>query len=286
MDFLTGPKAANRLSKVLNQFHAIHGGIRFPVDVTQLALGCHEIFNWKDPIVQVEAASITGFEGCLLSDDERSRWLLLYNDRLSSLGRIRFTQAHELGHYILHRLSQSSFECVDAADMHNLSTGQVLIEQEADEFASYLLMPLDDFRKQLTAEISFDALGHCADRYGVSLTAACLKWISQTTDKAMLVLSNDGFINWAWSSDSAAKAGIFYRTRANVIPLPEGSLAADSSVAQERIGRQVRATAWFKHADPGISVREMKISSDQFGNVLTLLIFPSITNVWPDRQSV
>ncbi|WP_204264877.1 ImmA/IrrE family metallo-endopeptidase, partial [Escherichia coli] len=51
------------------------------------------------------------------------------------------------------------------------------IELEADTFASYLLMPLDDFKAQIDGQpFSLDLLRHCADRYGVSVTAAALKW--------------------------------------------------------------------------------------------------------------
>jgi hypothetical protein len=170
-----------------------------------------------DPITQVQAANIKGFDGALFPGDGRKEWLLLYNEAVSSPGRVRFTQAHELGHYILHRQLRESFQCSDA-DMLNWSKDDKDIEGQADLFASYLLMPLDDYRKQVTATVDLDLLGHCADRYGVSLTAAILKWLQYTDEKAVLVMSNDGFINWAWSSEPAAKAGAFFRTRNNVIP--------------------------------------------------------------------
>lgn len=35
--------------------------------------------------------------------------------------------------------------------------------------------------------------------------------------KAVLIMSNDGHINWAWSSEPTAKADAFFRTRGNVI---------------------------------------------------------------------
>ena len=61
-------------------------------------------------------------------------------------------------------------------------------------------MPLNDFRNQISGEVSLDSLGHCADRYGVSLTAAILKWLSYTDEKAVVVMSRDGFMNWASAS--------------------------------------------------------------------------------------
>jgi hypothetical protein len=279
----TPERAANRLARVVEAFSKAHGTNRFPIDVPPLALEAAHIFGWTDPISEVKAANIQSFEGALLPDDERKRWLLLYNDQLISPGRVRFTQAHELGHYILHRLVRESFQCSDA-DMLNWSKDEHDMEAQADLFASYLLMPLNDYRKQIDARVGLDLLSHVADRYGVSLTAAILKWLEYTSDKAIIVMSNDGFLNWAWSSKPAATAGAFFRTRTQTIPVPNGSLAADSSVKQDKKGTEIPATVWFPHADRNITLREMKIRSDQYDSVLSLLCLPSELVAWPPRN--
>jgi len=280
----TPPRAANRLVRVTEAFALAHGVDRFPVDVPMLALEAARIFGWSDPIAQVQSADIRGFEGALLPDEGKKRWLLLYSEAVTSPGRIRFTQAHELGHYILHRLLKESFQCSDS-DMLNWSKDDRDIEAQADLFASYLLMPLDDYRAQVSPGVDLDALGHCANRYGVSLTAAILKWLQYTDEKAVLVMSNDGFINWAWSSESAFKAGAFFRTRGNVIPVPDGSLAADPKIKHDRKGAEIPAVVWFRHADPQTHVREMKIHAEQYDAVLSLLWLPRGAEVWPPRNT-
>ena len=276
----TPQRAANRLAKLAEVFSAAHGVDRFPVDVPSLAMEAARIFGWSDPITQVQAANIKGFDGALFPGDGRKEWLLLYNEAVSSPGRVRFTQAHELGHYILHRQLRESFQCSDA-DMLNCSKDDKDIEGQADLFASYLLMPLDDYRKQVTAAVDLDLLGHCADRYGVSLTAAILKWLQYTDEKAVLVMSNDGFINWAWSSEPAAKAGAFFRTRNNVIPVPDGALAANADIKLDRAGTQISASIWFPHASADTPLCEMKIYAEQYGVVLSLLYFFCSAEVWP-----
>lgn len=276
----TPQRAANRLVKLAEVFSAAHGVDRFPVEVPPLALEAARIFGWSDPITQVQAASIKGFDGALFPGDGRKEWMLLYNEAVSSPGRVRFTQAHELGHYILHRQVRESFQCSDA-DMLNWSQDDKDIEGQADLFASYLLMPLDDYRKQVTTTVDLDLLGHCADRYGVSLTAAILKWLQYTDEKAVLVMSNDGFINWAWSSKQAAKAGAFFRTRRNVIPVPEGALASSANIKHDRLGTQISASAWFPHASSDTPLREMKVHAEQYGTVLSLLHLPRSADVWP-----
>ena len=276
----TPPKAAHRLTHILDAYAAAGGVNRFPVDVKQLALGCAQIFNWPDPITSVEAASIRGFEGALLPSDESDRWLLLYNASIRSPGRIRFTQAHELAHYILHRTQRQSFECTEE-DMLNWSVDDQNIEAQADEFASYLLMPLNDYRQQINAQVDLDLMGHCADRYGVSLTAAILKWLSYTEETAVIIMSRDGYMKWAWSSQPAMRAGAFYRTRQNVIEIPPTSITADVAVPSERQGVDIPATVWFPHADPHLHLREMKLRSEQYEAVITLLMLPRSATVWP-----
>lgn len=276
----TPQRAANRLAKLAEVFSAAHGVDRFPVDVPPLAMETARIFGWCDPITRVQAANIKGFEGALFPGDGRKEWLLLYNEAVSSLGRVRFTQAHELGHYILHRQLRESFQCSDA-DMLNWSKDDKDIEGQADLFASFLLMPLDDYRKQVTAAVDLNLLGHCADRYGVSLTAAILKWLQYTDEKAVLVMSNDGFINWAWSSEPAAKAGAFFRTRKSVIPVPREALAANADIQHNRTGTQIPACIWFPHASADTPLREMKVHSEQYGVVLSLLHLPRSADVRP-----
>jgi hypothetical protein len=69
----TAPKAAHRLTHILDTYATAGGLARFPVDVKELAMGCAELFKWEDPITRVEAASIRGFEGALLPSDDRKR---------------------------------------------------------------------------------------------------------------------------------------------------------------------------------------------------------------------
>lgn len=279
---LTPIKAANRLTRILEKFNSVHQCNRFPINVKELALECGKLFKLDSNITEIKTADIKGFEGCLFSNENKQQWQLLYNNTLSS-GRIRFTQAHELGHYLLHRNLKDSFQCSDM-DMLNWSDEEKNIEAQADLFASYLLMPLDDYREQITTTIDLDLFSHCADRYGVSLTAAILKWLDHTDQKAVLVMSNDGFMKWAWSSKPAFKAGAYFQTRNNVIPLPDKSLAANDTIKNDRHGTIVPANVWFKNAEPIAEIKEMKIYAEQYDMVLTLLILPNIAEMWPPRD--
>lgn len=158
------------------------------------------------------------------------------------------------------------------------------IESQADKFASNLLMPLHDFREQVTNTIDLDVLGFCADRYGVSLTAAILRWLEHTDQKAVVIHSRDGYMNWSWSSQAALKAGAFFRTKRSPVPIPEASLAANSLIKLEKTGQPVPARIWFEYAEEITQLREMKVSSDRHDMVITLLILPRSADVWKARS--
>ena len=101
------------------------------------------------------------------------------------------------------------------------------LKAEADTFAAYLLMPLDDFRRQIPADAdpTLDDLSAATERYGVSLIACVLRWLEYTTRRSMLVISRDGIILWARASEPAFMSGLFIRSK-NVAPVavPSASL--------------------------------------------------------------
>lgn len=275
----TPAKAAIKLVNIVEQFSQIHSLDRFPIDVEWVALETSNIFKWKDPITKVEGAPINNFEGALYPDEERKKWIIIYNNALNSAGRIRFTQAHELGHYILHRTMAEGFQC--KSDVVLGWPGMENIETQADEFASYLLMPIDDFRDQTATEVNLNVLNSCAERYGVSLTAAALKWVKFTDQKAVLILSKSGFMEWAWSSKPAFEAGAYFKTKNVITEIPQNVLANDELISHDMVGQNIPAHHWFKYAEKESVLKEMKLSMDNRDRVLTLLILPKYLDVWP-----
>lgn len=271
---------ANRLSTLLNMSI---GSERFPVDVEQLAKDYGQQFGHDDAITNVIGHDLPGFEGALYRTerDGRSEWALLYNSAITVPGRIRFTIAHELGHYILHRKVRDKFQCSEE-DMLQWESDDRRIEAEADTFASYLLMPLDDFRRQLRDDVvDIDRLASCATRYGVSLTAAILKWLEFTAQRAIFVMSRDGYILWARSSESAYRSGAFFRTRDVPVPIPTASLAAsDTAEGIERSGVELDARIWLPREPKEMCLREMRITSDRYEQTMSLLILPPAVPHW------
>jgi IrrE N-terminal-like domain len=259
---------ANDLTAILN---AAYEADRFPVNVKQLALGYSKQRFPDDRIVSVQSDVLPNFEGGLYqADGDKKGWGIIYNNAIRSKGRINFTLAHEFGHYLLHRLKYpDGFRCGNE-DMASWDSEYGQLEAQANDFAASLLMPLDDFRKQIDARArpEIDALGMCADRYEVSLIASILRWLQYTTRRSILVVSRDGFILWARSSTPALKSGAFFRT-ANVPPvsIPPESLAAQRNIVEGNTGiADLDRGAWLKEP-----CREEVLFSDEYDFTISLL---------------
>ncbi len=272
---MTEPKSpiivANQVSKLLNN---VLGNERFPVDVQQVALEYSQNRFPQSPIDKIQGKGIYGFEGMLVANDDRSKWLIIYNNGNGSEGRQRFTVAHEFGHYMIHRELQNQFECSDD-DVSTGDSNERDIEVEADQFASTLLMPYDDFRRQISGQpISFDLIGHCADRYGVSLTAAALRWIDIAPERAILIASRDDYMLWAKSNEDAFKSNAYFATRKNIIELPKNALAHSANAHKLNSQREVSANNWFPTEPGHVHAKELVKSAGQYDYKLTLLLLP------------
>ena len=275
MSLPTTPKAwAIRLTKLVCAVQQAHGLPRFPIDVEAIARDFSQQVFPNAPITMVEGLRLSkGIEGMLMPHPSGSgEWGIIYNQTIRSPGRRNFTLAHELGHYLLHRHAHPRGLQCTSRSMADWSSERGTIEAEANTFASYLLMPLDDLREQIGGRvIDIDIMTELADRYAVSLTAAILKWLTITEKRAMIVVSKEGFIDWAWSSKPLIRSGIYYAARQTVVELPAGSLAArqvDSDTGRHGI---LHAPGVWLGAEP---VREMTVFSPSNEMAISLLIYP------------
>jgi hypothetical protein len=164
------------------------------------------------------------------------------------------------------------FECLPLQANH-WKDAEKEREEEADTFASYLLMPIDDYRNQVGGqEMTRDLLGHVTDRYGVSLLAAVRKWIEFTDSRVAMVVARDGFALWGRASTAAYKCGVFIRSG---MPIPAGSIAAMGPGAQQTESDRpvaLPAGVWTfsRGSEP---VRELTIFSERLGMSVSLLQF-------------
>ena len=251
------------LNKVLGTDH-------FPIRIADVARDySHQVFP-DDPITLIKGDRLPGFDGALLRAPASAKgWGIFYNDSVTSKGRINFTLAHEFGHYLVHRLKHPEGIRCGQQEVVRWQSDYKKIEYEANTFAAYLLMPFDDYRRQIdsASAVNLDAIAHCADRYEVSLIAATLRWLEYTERRAVLVVSRDGFILWARSSPAALKTRAYFRTSQRTIPIPGGSVAARTvPIESPREGTDLPAGIWF--SEP---CTEMTIFSENYDFTVSLL---------------
>lgn len=116
-----------------------------PIDVEYIAerVGFHIV-----PII----SSIKSFKGCLfLKTMELGIKFSFFEDNRENI--YRFTIAHELAHYVLHRdiYSQFSGTSIEEWTDFYLKNSQLIdrAERQADIFAGFLLMPLSELMEDL-----------------------------------------------------------------------------------------------------------------------------------------
>jgi len=269
-------KEANRITKMLDLVFGQDRFDRQPVDVEALALEYSKTIDPKSPIQSVQSLDLRGCLGALIyTDDQPRQWGIAYQ-KGQSPGRRSFTLGHEFGHYILHRHlieTDPRFEGGLYCDEESiLRRGGEGIEKEADIFAAALLMPFHDFRNQIAADVRVDfaKLSLAAKRYGVSLTAAILRWLEYTTTRAIMVVSTDGYALWGWSSDAAFKSGRFVRTKHSPFELPNSALAIKREFTEEAKTGILQPIGGWNFPEP---VVEMCIRSDRYDQEITLLHF-------------
>lgn len=116
--------------------------------------GVHKVFNEIMTAEGIKFRKIhslnNSFVGALTKYNNGQSYIVI-NNSIDNIGREHFTIAHELGHYFLaHQLLQDTFRCSnDEIVEENL--GVNIIEQEANYFASCLLMPEDKIQKAFLA---------------------------------------------------------------------------------------------------------------------------------------
>lgn len=132
---VTGIELIDTPEKLLN-FIATKGIVTVPLDVKRIA----ELFN-----IDIQLAEMKDdLSGKLFKNEEDNSWIIQVNKNHHP-NRQRYTIAHELGHYCLHRHLKKIFE----DQIFFRGTESCTEEWQANEFASSILMPENKFREMV-----------------------------------------------------------------------------------------------------------------------------------------
>lgn len=190
-----------------------------------------------------------------------------------STGRMRFSIAHELGHYHIPTHGRPNRSC-DEHDLQATGGFRPESEWEANSFAAELLMPEFLFGRDLrTRDISFDTAVSLAssDEYNVSITAAALRIVETSRECCALIAMEEERVLWQARSD------FYFRMGTRGQPIRSETLAAGvfSGESPNPDPREVDPLAWFD--DPKHSLVTLLESTHHIptlNQVLSLLWVP------------
>jgi Zn-dependent peptidase ImmA (M78 family) len=154
-----GPITDARAHALRDRYHAVFGARELPVPVESIA---EDLLG-----LSVEEAQDLPASGLLLPS-RREIWLNA--SERESEGRLRFTLAHEIGHWICHCQEDSAPPVLCRSEDVDLGADRVL-EREANVFAAELLMQESSVRKRFGENRDPDQL---ARAFGVSGEA--MRW--------------------------------------------------------------------------------------------------------------
>ncbi len=220
--------------------------------------------------VDVEEHATKSYDGLLLKGEESAK--IIINSNITNPRRKSFTLAHELGHYSIPSHSGSTFECTSS--YFNPFEKNPVKENEANQFASELLLPEKLFRPLLTTyKPDFEGIGELADDCGTSLTATALKFVKLTDECCALLAISASKVRWFQKSQS------FPYWIDHDASIMEGTLTASYSLRGVPLvadTQKVHATYWFKGRgiDSSTALFESCVPMPDYGVILTMLWFP------------
>lgn len=164
------------------------------------------------------------FDG-LLEKDERSFHIYLNNkNKLATDNpRIRFSFAHELGHYFIDEHRNAMIKGKSLHKSYNQFFRKNIVEVEADFFASNLLMPKCYFRKSIgNQKFSADLINDLKTEYKISFTACAIRLLDIDIHPFMIIFAENSCVKWKYSSSDFP-----YKWLINVNGIPENTVMGE-----------------------------------------------------------
>jgi Zn-dependent peptidase ImmA (M78 family) len=138
----------------------------------------------------------------------RGKKIIFINEIIANTEKERFTIAHELGHYILGH-NMTAFCKYTELDYKSKNIASKK-EQEADSFASELLMPSRYINEELEciAPKEYDKIVLLKDKYKVSMISLFCKYVDVSYESLGLIYFKNGKELWKYQNFENCKYNI------------------------------------------------------------------------------
>lgn len=195
-------KAKNMARKVLQE----HNVAQIPVNVDSILKSYKNIklitYNEMSKMFNLTEKEITDInaskDGVIQYSGNRNKYFIAYNENVAIKGRINWTLAHELGHYILNHHKETN--CFHLEESSLTLEQNYVLESEANCFARELLAPPPVLRElNVINQESISELCGLSDHASKNIQRFLIKGmrefgITYTSDDPILELFSD-FIN-------------------------------------------------------------------------------------------
>jgi Zn-dependent peptidase ImmA (M78 family) len=243
-----------------------------------------------DEISHSDLEYLVSYRGAILVEEEmhnadgriihgKNRSIIKINNKIKYIGRKRFTIAHELGHYEMHRdypihSDSKSLDWFDSA-LKNLKGG--IQELEANEFASELLMPMEIFKNECRyKKFNPELLRRLAERFGTSITSVAFKCVELDIHPVCIFYIDRGKVKYWKRSDSLDE----WVTDRYQMPPHRHSVASEYISAgyeyiysRENLQQSIDKSLWFTHNqnDNSENYYEYCIPTKQYQTLLSIV---------------
>jgi IrrE N-terminal-like domain len=200
-----------------------------------------------------------------------------YAQHIQNEGFIRFTVAHELGHYFLPGHPEKLFPRGDG--LHESKSGFIShdpLERQADYFAGALLMPVHQFREAVdSAGSGFAAIEKLAKQCKTSITATAIRYTHFTDDAVAVIVSCGARIDYCFMSDRIRDLrAITWIKKGDFLPTGTATATFNADPSNIEQARRVEGTTifsdWFD-GGPDTEINEDVVGLGAYGKTLTVL---------------
>jgi hypothetical protein len=212
-----------------------------------------------------------------------NRFLLCYNTKYDSWPhrrthhpKVRFTIAHELGHFYLdeHRRALVLRGATHVSFTEFASSK--LVEREADSFAAGLLLPrhLLGPRVNMESEPGWDLVREIAGEFDVSLTSLLVRWAQVSDFPCATVCCKGGRVAWGFVSQSFRENGFWRVNRDSPVRSADASRFASSSANSGRYAEGQGlgyAASWLDGKEARVPIREFYAAIPYTNSIMVFL---------------
>lgn len=233
-------------------------GIEHPKEIDLEAIA-------EDKGVTVIDAPLIGLEARLVRHGDRG--VIRVRAGSGESGRRRFSIAHELGHWFLHKGISQIFPCT-SENLRDYKNSPV--EIEANIFAAEFLMPTWIFKETIKdKEVTIENIQACADEFKTSLTSTAIRFIELSQHRTIIVLSKGGKIRWWRPKLDGSHPWIQYGKDLHPESLAKYCTDTDSTTKVE----QVPTEAWLddNSFSRQVELTEQSMRLPSYDTILTVL---------------